>query len=960
MDLLNENYDKQEEDKLQEEDTLLDFIQSNNISDDTFQNNMNNMNNINNKEDIIVGIDLGTSNSCICYWNNSSLVMIPDEKGNKTIPSYVGFTNISRYVGNDAKNQSVLNTSNVYYETKRLIGRKFSDPDVQREKNLLAYKIYGDENDNIKLESTLNSINNEIKVFTPEEIASNVLTKLKHMANDFLKTKITKAVITVPARFNDKQRQATIDAAKIAGLECVRIIHEPTAAAMAYGLGSRKLKKDEYINIIVYDFGGGTLDVSLVEISANDSNENIFTVLGSAGNTNLGGSDFDNRIQKYSIEMFKRKNHFKNLENLSALSLQRLKQSCENAKKILSTKNKTYIAVKEFYLSIDLLIPITREDFEIICSDLFLLSLKPVEDVLELQELTTDDIDEIIMVGGMTRMPIIMKRLEQKFKIKPNNSLNPDEAIAAGAAIQAYILNHKSNPFSESMRLLDICPLSMGVETIGGIMDILIPHGTIIPITVEKMYTTYEDYADSVLIKIYEGERQITRDNFFVGEFELKNIPKEPRGIPEIKVNFNLDENGILKVTAEELSSHEISSIIVNSNKSGLTQNEIQNLIEEAIELEIRDEIERIRKQKHYQIDDFCSNIDINIQNKNFKLSTHDTEIIKKDVQHIMEWLKAKKYYDRTEEELETVLENLKKKYGVLILRGTLDETNENEIKAQKAEGNTTSIYEDLDDETTHEKIILDAEMAEYGYIGLSDPEQAELKELRKSLNDLCYSIFSILENSELNINPEHKKELRDFIDDSLLWICSHEKPSKIDYKTKIDEVNDACEKIMKEYESQETIFKDDNILNKITTKKEELENLCYIIKVMLNEKTIPLKSEDIMILTELVENNLTKIYSTENDLSEEDASILLDKMNQVSSDAYNKLHGINIDDNIIINNNNNSHDNQDNQEDSNGGTSITQILKQRQLDQMEQMFIDKLNDNNDNDNDDNDNDELK
>jgi molecular chaperone DnaK (HSP70) len=233
------------------------------------------------------------------------------------------------------------------------------------------------------------------------------------------------------------------------------------------------------------------------------------------------------------------------------------------------------------------------------------------------------------MVGGMTRMPGIMSRLEQKFKIKPNSSLNPDEAIAAGAAIQAYILNNNNNnPFADTMRLLDICPLSMGVETIGGIMDILIPHGTIIPITIEKMYTTYEDYTESVLIKIYEGERQITRDNFFVGEFELKNIPKEPRGIPEIKVNFNLDENGILTVTAEELSTHEMSSIIVNANKSGLSHEEIANLIEEAIELEVRDEIERIRKQKHYQIDDFCGNISINIKNKQFKLSIHDKEII--------------------------------------------------------------------------------------------------------------------------------------------------------------------------------------------------------------------------------------------------------------------------------------------------------------------------------------------
>lgn len=356
MDFLNENIvnDIENNIEIDEDINVLDFIHSNNISDDVHKDNKN-------KEDIIVGIDLGTTNSCVCYWNNSSLVMIPDEKGNKTIPSYVGFTNISRYIGMDAKNQSVLNTNNVYYETKRLIGRKFTDEEVQREKNLLAYKIIGDENDNIRLLSTLQSNDNisDYKTFTPEEIASNILIKLKHMAQDYLKTKITKAVITIPARFNDKQRQATIDAAKIAGLDCLRIIHEPTAAAMAYGLGSRKLKPDEYINIIVYDFGGGTLDVSLVEISANDKNENIFSVLGSAGNTNLGGADFDKRLCKYSMDLFKRRNNLKTLEDLPALSLQRLKQSCENAKKILSTKNKTYIAVKEFYMSIDLLIPIT-------------------------------------------------------------------------------------------------------------------------------------------------------------------------------------------------------------------------------------------------------------------------------------------------------------------------------------------------------------------------------------------------------------------------------------------------------------------------------------------------------------------------------------------------------------------------------------------------------------------------
>jgi heat shock protein 1/8 len=913
MNFLNE---KDEKDEYEDID-ILDFIQhSQNITEK--QEKI--------KKEIIVGIDLGTTNSCISYWNDSSLVLIPDEKGNKTIPSYVGFTNVSRYVGHDAKNQSVLNTNNVYYETKRLIGRKYTDPDVQREKNLVAYKIYGDENDNIRLLSTLYND----KTFTPEEIASNILLKLKHMAQDYLKQKITKAVITIPARFNDTQRQATIDAAKIAGLECVRIIHEPTAAAMAYGLGSRKLKPDQYINIIVYDFGGGTLDVSLVEISANKDGENIFAVLGSAGNTNLGGSDFDKRLCKYSIDMFKLKNGLKTLENLPALSLQRLKQSCENAKKILSTKNKTYIAVKDFYNEKDLLLPITRQDFETICSDLFLLSLKPIEDVLNLCEMDIEDIDEIIMVGGMTRMPSIISRIENRFKLKPNNSLNPDEAISAGASIQAYILNHNDSPFSESMRLLDICPLSMGVETIGGVMNVLIPRGTIIPITIEEIFTTYEDYAESVIIKIFEGERQMTKDNFFVGEFELRNIPKEPRGIPEIKVSFNLNENSILTVTAEELHTHEQSSIIVNSNKGGLTQFEIEKLIEEAQELEMRDEIERVRKQKHYQIDDICSNIAINIQNKNFKLSDNDKEIILKDIEITYNWLKEKKYYDRTEEELEILLENLKKKYGVLIVRGTLDD-NDNEVKAKLINVNVTSVYEDLEDD---EDIMKKTEMEEYGFIGLTDPEQAELKELRKALNDMCYSVFSILENPQLNINSEHKKELRDYIDDSLLWICSHEKPSKIDYKQKIDDINEACDKILNEYKT-DFIFKDENnILGNLHTKKDELENICYTIKIMLDEKTVPLKTEDVDILTE----KINFIFENIDNIIEEDTDNYIDEINKLCGIAYNKIQGINLDRNILTNN--------DQVVILEGGTNIEQLLKQRQNESIEQIMIDKIDEN--------------
>jgi len=912
---------------------------------------------INNDDEIIIGIDLGTTNSCVCYWKDNNLVVIPDDKGNKTIPSYVSYTNVHKYVGLEAKNQSILNANNVYYEVKRLIGRKFSDNQVTKEKKLLSYKIIGDSNDNIRLLSTLiptsillSEDEEEYRVFTPEFISAQILIKLKQMAQDYLNRKITKAVITIPARFTDSQRQATLDASKIAGLECVRMIHEPTAAAMAYGLTNRKLKPDEILNIIVYDFGGGTLDVSVVEISTNNNGENIFTVLGSAGNTQLGGADFDNRLCSFSITRFKKQNKISKLDDLSALSLQKLKQSCETAKKILSTKNKAYIAVKDFYDNKDMFFYITRQEFEVICADLLLLCLKPVEDILNICELEISNIKELILVGGMTRMPMIIDRLKQKFKITPNNSLNPDEAVAAGAAIQGYILSHTDNPFSESVTLLDVTPLSLGVETCGGkklsgfnsggIMDILIPRNTVIPYTVEKIYTTDTDYAKTIDIKIYEGERQMTHDNIFIGEFELRNITEAPRGIPEILVSFNIDLNGIITVTATEKESNSSSSIIVNSNKSGLSQEEIQRLVEEAKELEVRDELERVRKMKHYQIDDMCSNVITNINNKNFKLSDIDKEIIKKDIENTFIWLKEKKYYDRDENELEDILNNLKKRYGVLIIRGKLEDTN-NELKDANLEDNkTTNIYQDDEDANINQEKVFDiVEIEELGLVGLSMPEISELKELRQSLNDLCYQIFDILDNPNFNISESHKKELKDFVDDTLLWICSIEKPTKTDYKQKIDEINDACDKILNLYNDDNNLFKSDNLYN-IKTKKEELETLCLTLKIMLTENSIPLKTNQKNELLELINNNLNDIYSDK--ILEEECENKINIINNICNDISLKLAGINLERVSVVNSNAIITDYQKN----NNGTSIEEILLQRQNDEIEQIIIDSIGNN--------------
>ena len=815
-----------------DEDDVLNFIKNKKKEIKTDNTNCN--------EEYIIGIDLGTTNCCVAIWRNNNLEIIPDEKGNKTIPSYIAYTNINRYIGLDAKNQSVLNSNNVYYEVKRLIGRKYSDNNVQNEKRLLSYKIIPDDNDNIRLHSTL-GYNEEHKTFSPEEVVSNLLMKIKHMASIYLKTQITKAVITIPARFTDAQRQATYDASVIAGLDCVRMIHEPTAAAMAYGLINREIEENKVINIIVYDFGGGTLDVSLVEISKSNNGDNVFAVLGSAGNTHLGGADFDNKIVGFSLNKFKKINSVKNLDNLSSLSLQKLKQSCENAKKILSTKAKTYIAVKEFYDEKDLFFPITRDDFEIICSDLFLLALKPIDDVLEATNLTVDDCEEIILVGGMTRMPSIQNLIKMKFKKQPNNSLNPDEAIAAGAAIQGAILSGNDNPFSESVTLLDITPLSLGVETVGGIMDILIDRGTFIPYNITKLYTTDSDYDISVLIKIFEGERRLTIDNIFVGEFEMTGIESAPRGIPKIEVNFNIDNNGIVTVSAEDQKSKEKKSIIVNSNKGRLTKQEISRLIEEAKELELRDEIEKRKKLMHYECDDICCNILNNIKNKNFKLSDHNQVLITKDIESVINWLKEKKYYDRTDDEIEQILENLKRKYGQLVVRGCLENEDNKVNELNRNDTNATSIYGNEDDDNDNiadeNRIIDKIESDNQGLSGLSDPEISELKNLRKSLFDLCYSIFDIICNEGFVIQKEHKNELKDYIDDTLLWLHVHEKPTQIEYKQKLDEVNEVCDKIMKIYEENKSTIFNENILIKETTKKTELENMCISLDILIKEK---------------------------------------------------------------------------------------------------------------------------
>ncbi len=594
----------------------------------------------------IIGIDLGTTYSCVAVQKDGHVEIIANDLGNRITPSFVSFAENERVAGDAARSVAATNPLNTIFDVKRLIGRNFDDPEVQRDRKLLPYKIV--EHDGKPFIKA--KVNGEDKLMSPEEISAMVLTKMRQVAEDYLGEKIEKAVVTVPAYFNNAQRSATKDAGRIAGLDVVRMINEPTAAAIAYGLN----KEDER-NILVFDLGGGTFDVSVLNII-----DGVFEAIATSGDTHLGGEDFDQNVMDHFVKVFKEK-HDKDLR-ASPRALHRLRSEVEKAKRTLSTQMRTTIEIESLMAGVDFSETLTRAKFEDLNAALFRKTLEPVKRVLADSGLRKSEIDEVVLVGGSTRIPKVQQMLSDFFNGKElHKAINPDEAVAHGAAVQGAILSGDE----KRALLIDIAPLTMGIETTGGVLTKIVERGTSIPCKREQTFTTAADNQPSVRIQVYEGERAMTVDNHLLGEFDLTDIPPAQRGVPQIEVSFKIDSDGILTVTAVDKGTGNQNHVVIKNEAGRLSQEEIDRLVEEAKVHEEEDAAikDRIQARNGLETTAYGLKQQVNDEEKlGGKVSDDDKQTILDAVEEALTWLEnnteaTKEEYDERTEALQTAVQ---------------------------------------------------------------------------------------------------------------------------------------------------------------------------------------------------------------------------------------------------------------------------------------------------------------